>query len=401
MHILWVVGKFPELTFILRTVSALAERGHQVTVAARRRGDWLKFAAELPLPKTLKVHYLLPDNGLSDPRRLFALLLGVVSALVRNPHKVIRLWQQCRLQSYESPIRALIRYLPFLFLEADVIQFDFPMLAAGYRMLGDLLKAPTVVSCRGADVHMLEQRNSQEQEGRLWSLRHASVLHCVSGEMAKTVEHLSGRTKGIWINRPAVDVHRITATSHYRSSPTPLILCTGRLTWKKGFDYLLAALTRLNQQGHPFRVQIIGGGELQSVLRFSIEDMGLSSQVELCGFVPPDKVLEMLNAADLFILSSHEEGISNAALEAMACGLPVVTTNAGGMAEAVRDGIDGFVVPVRDIAAMADRIARLLADPALREQMGRSARARVEAEFSLERQARVFEEMYASVVKKA
>lgn len=179
------------------------------------------------------------------------------------------------------------------------------------------------------------------------------------------------------------------------------VLALGQLEWYSGFDYLLAALSRLNQQGCIFQAQIIGDGELRSVLRFSIGDLGLTDRVTLVGTLPSHKVVERMRAADLFVLSSHEEGISNAALEAMACGLPVVTTNAGGMAEAVRDGIDGFVVPVRDIAALTDRIARLLADPALREQMGRSARARVEAEFSLERQARVFEEMYASVVKKA
>lgn len=401
MRILWVVGKFPELTFILRTVSALAERGHQVTVATRQRGDWRKFQSELPLPKTLTVRYLLPDNGLSDPRRLLALLTGVVSAVVRNPRKVMKLWQQCRTQSYEVPIRRFFRYLPFLSMKADLIQFDFPMLAAGYRALGEMLHAPTVVSCRGADVHMLEQRNDREQEGRLWSLHNATALHCVSEEMAITVERVSGRTEQVWVNRPAIGVDRISSKAGYPKTDSPLIVCVGRLTWKKGFDYLLAALGRLNQRGLSFQAQIIGDGELKSVLRFSIEDLALKDRVTLVGALPAHQVLERMHTADLFVLSSHEEGISNAALEAMASGLPVVTTNAGGMAEAVRDGIDGYVVPVRDIAVMTDRIARLLTDPALREQMGRSARARVEAEFSLERQARVFEEMYNSVVKKA
>jgi len=261
------------------------------------------------------------------------------------------------------------------------------------------------VSCRGVDLHLLEQQPPKAQKIQIEALQTVNAVHAVSDEMAQAVKRISGRIHDIWINRPAIDesaiVPKQSTPPQETHNSTPLITCVGRLVWKKGYDYLLAALSRLNQQGHPFRVQIIGGGELQSVLRFSIEDMGLSSQVELRGFVPPDKVLEMLQRSDLFVLSSHEEGISNAALEAMACGLPVVTTNAGGMAEAVRDGIDGFVVPVRDITAMTNRIARLLADPALREQMGRSARARVEAEFSLERQARVFEEMYASVVKKA
>lgn len=403
MHILWVVGKFPELTFILRTVSALAERGHQVTVAARRRGDWRKFAAELPLPKTLRVRYLLPDNDLSHPRRLASLGWGLLKAFAQKPREMIGLWRKYsqRKEGIGATFRQFVRYVPFLFLRAEIVHFDFAMTAAGYRMLGEILNAPTVVSCRGSDLKMIHQRSARDVQNRIEAVQNASAVHCVSGDLALLVETLVGRKKDVWINRPAVPTAKIQPKVKYAQHQTPIVFAAGGLTWVKGFDYLLAALARLHSQGIEFKAQIAGAGELRSVLRFSIDDLSLGSRVQLLGSISPNEVLERVSTADVFVVSSHSEGISNAALEAMACGLPVVTTNAGGMAEAVRDGIDGFVVPVRDIAALTDRIARLLADPALREQMGRSARARVEAEFSLERQARVFEEMYASVVKKA
>lgn len=177
-----------------------------------------------------------------------------------------------------------------------------------------------------------------------------------------------------------------------------MIVAVGRLVWKKGFDYLLAALARLKREGIAVKAQIIGDGDLYPRLRFSIEDLSLEPEVELVGPLTSRQVLERMREADLFVLSSHEEGISNAALEAMACGLPVVTTDAGGMAEAVYDGVEGFVVPVRDIGALADRIRALAANPALRERMGRAARARVEREFSLTSQAERFEAIYRAAI---
>jgi len=101
----------------------------------------------------------------------------------------------------------------------------------------------------------------------------------------------------------------------------------------------------------------------------------------------------------VFLLSSLSEGISNAALEAMACGLPVVTTDCGGMREAVTDGIEGFVVPVRDPEAMAEALLRLWKDPELRRRMGEAARERVLREFRLDQQISAFLALFKDVIE--
>jgi glycosyltransferase involved in cell wall biosynthesis len=217
--------------------------------------------------------------------------------------------------------------------------------------------------------------------------------------MAATVAGLSGRTEGLWVNRPAVAVEAIPHKSYGASSEPPTVLAAGRLIWVKGYDYLLEAFARLKRNGVAFRAEILGGGPLQAPMRYSIQDLGIQPEVTLVGNIPGSQVLERMRQSDVFVLPSVFEGISNAALEAMASGLPVVTTNAGGMAEAVRDGVDGYVVPVRDIDALADRLGSLLADAGLRQRMGQSARGRVEQEFRLDRQARVFERMYTAMVE--
>ncbi len=400
MRILSVVGTFPEQTFLLRKAIALTERGHEVVVAARARGDWASFEDLLPLPPTLSVRYLPPDAGLSDPRRVLALAAALPACFAYSPAAARQLLALCRHhpETRADPGRHFIRHAPFLAIRADVVHLEFLVTRGTYPLLPAVMGRPVVVSCRGADLHMLEQRSVHEQAARLRSLLEADVLHCVSAELAAEVTRLSGRTDGIWVNRPAVDTDRIVPKRQYLPDGAPMIVAVGRLVWKKGFDYLLAALARLKREGIAVKAQIIGDGDLYSRLRFSIEDLGLQPEVELVGPLTPRQVLERMREADLFVLSSHEEGISNAALEAMACGLPVVTTNAGGMTEVVRDGVEGFVVTVRDIGALADRIRTLAADPALRERMGRAARARVEREFTLAAQAERFEAIYQAAI---
>ena len=399
--ILFVAGAFPSTTFITRMLVGLAARGHHVTVMARQRGKWDADDGVLPLPPTLEVKDLIPDYGFRQPRRALRLLAHGPLHILRRPKRALRLWRMCREASSSrgQAVRLFIRHLAFLSLpRPDIIQFEFLVTATLYPVLGKLLNCPTLLSCRGADLHMLEVRPEVERQRRIYAIHTATAVHCVSNELASEVSRIAGRQAGVSVNRPAVPVDHISPRQEHSASGPPLILSVGRLEWKKGYDYLLAALARLRQAGVAFNARLIGGGSLYSRLRFSIDDMGLSDCVVLTGRLPFSGVLAALHEADIFVLSSHEEGIANAVLEAMAAGLPIVTTNAGGMPEAVRDGVEGFVVPVRDIEALAGRIQQLVNDAELRRRMGRAARVRCEADFSLARQLDGFERIYRDML---
>lgn len=405
LRITLVVGRFPQLseTFIFRKAVTLARRGHSVTVLTRDIGDWNLFRDYLPLPDTLRVERLLPDIRLLVPNRTARLAAGLVQKFIRQPVSFVKLLRHTFSNGMTATqsLQLFIGNLPFLGRHTDIVHFEFLSLAPIYPQAAALAEAHEVISCRGADLHLLEQKDEGQQRQLIHHIQSAGAIHAVSSEMALEITRVSGRTSGIWINRPAVDVDTIRPPSARSPNAVPLILAVGRLVWKKGFDYLLAAASLLKKRHVPFRLQIIGDGKLYTELRFSIWDLGLEDEVELCGGIKPALVLERLKQADLLVLSSHEEGISNAVLEAMATGLPIVTTNAGGMEEAVTDGVEGFVVPVRDIDALAERLEHLLTHPELRAQMGKAARARAEAQFSLTRQAQVFEQLYQSLLTPA
>jgi colanic acid/amylovoran biosynthesis glycosyltransferase len=179
------------------------------------------------------------------------------------------------------------------------------------------------------------------------------------------------------------------------------LLTTGRLHWKKGLEYALLAVRELVDAGHDVVYEILGGGHEEERLKFAVHDLGLDRNVSFLGRRSSTEVRAALERADVYLLPSLSEGISNAALEAMAMEVPLVTTSAGGMNEAVHDGIEGMVVPSRDPGAMARRIAELLRDGPRRAALGRAARARIESEFSLERQISVYLKEYDSLLNGA
>ncbi len=401
MRVLLVTGRFPvrSETFIYRKAVALARRGHEVTVATRGAGEWDLYPD--PLPPGVRVVELPPDHSLRDPRRAWAALTETAAGTARSWSSARQLYERCRTdpRTRDDPRRHYVRHLPLLDLRPQLVHFEFLGLGTMYPLAAELLDVPMIVSCRGSDVHTLELQPAAERDAAIECLRRAAAVHCVSAKMATEVERITGRAAGLWVNRPALDVERITP-ARTRDKPHPIrLLATGRLVWIKGFDYLLAAAGELARRGVAFRLEILGDGELKKSLRYAIEDLGLQDSVSLVGAVSASEVLDRMQAADMFVLSSLGEGISNAVLEAMATGLPIVTTAAGGMAEAVGDGREGVVVPVRDSKALADAIERLALDSELRARMGAAARTRAEREFSIARQVETFEKIYRYVIE--
>ena len=108
------------------------------------------------------------------------------------------------------------------------------------------------------------------------------------------------------------------------------------------------------------------------------------------------QIYKELQESDVFLLLSLSEGISGAAMEAMAHGLPVVATRVGGMEELVTEGEEGFLVPTRDPVSAADRLAMLVTNPSLIQQMSAKARLKIESHFTLDRTLRDYEKLYAA-----
>jgi glycosyltransferase involved in cell wall biosynthesis len=161
----------------------------------------------------------------------------------------------------------------------------------------------------------------------------------------------------------------------------PLAIYAGRLHEAKGLADLVAAWEAIVARRPNARLCLAGEGPFRGALAEQIEVGGLEGRVVLAGAF--DHVDELLAAADLFVLPSHQEGMSLALLEAMAAGLPIVATDIPGNRDLLSSGRHALLVPPRDPAALAAAIERLLDEPELGARLGAAARGRVAEEFSL------------------
>lgn len=179
---------------------------------------------------------------------------------------------------------------------------------------------------------------------------------------------------------------------------TPVIGAIGILEKRKGHRFLLQAARILKNQGRHIKYVLAGDGSQRVELERMAQTLGVAEDVTFAGFVTD--VPLFLSAIDFLVMPSLYEGLGVAALEAMAARKPVIGTRVGGLAESIVDGETGFLVPPEDGGAIASAIARILADPAMAEEMGRKGAQRIFNFFTLERMAKKNEEYYYALLER-
>ncbi len=255
-----------------------------------------------------------------------------------------------------------------------------------------------VVSCRGTSDNIKPYIESGRKAYLERLFQQVDLVHCVSEEMLNRMEMDFGlEEKKGFVNRPAIDSEKFGLRKEKIPTDKTIVISTGRLEYVKGFIFAFLGIKQLVQGGIDVEYRIIGGGKEEEYLRFLIHRLGLENSVKLLGPLSHDNVGLELAAADIYLSSSLSEGISNAVLEAMAIGLPVISTNVGGMPEVVEDGITGLLVEPYESEQIADAIKRYIDDPMLKDKCIRKARERLEKEYSFERLIQVFDERYTSL----
>src|SRR5438270_7992795 len=183
-------------------------------------------------------------------------------------------------------------------------------------------------------------------------------------------------------------------------SGVPAIVSIGRLIEKKGFADLIEACRLLKPRGRPFACEIIGEGPLEAALRAQIAEAGLESCVKLAGPLTQSEIVSRLAFATIFVLPCTREadgGMDNlptVIMEAMAAGLPVISTPLGGIPEMIEHEINGELVPERDPTALSAAIEWLLDDPERARQLGERGRQIAREKFSIETSARQLQQHF-------
>lgn len=281
--------------------------------------------------------------------------------------------------------------------------FAFPDGDAG-TLLGRWLKVPVTITLRGTEVPLA--RLAGRRRRMLLALQRAARVFSVADALRRHAVALGVAEEKTQVVGNGVDAARFQAMPKEEARrrldlPTqaPVLITIGGLTERKGFHRVIELLPALRQQFPGLCYLVVGGasaeGDWGPRLRGQVAELGLQDAVRFLGALPPDELKWPLSAADVFVLATRNEGWANVILEAMACALPVVTTDVGGNAEVVCSEELGTVVPFGDAAALRAAIAEALRKPWDREAI--KAHARQNAwDLRIDELLRAFGELYGA-----
>jgi len=381
-----------QITFLERLINGLIDQNIQIMLSHTKR------LRKQPKGNHSIQYFWTPPIKRGIFRQVFNLMYLFISSLGSKYRRWLTT-QVSQGQSLKDKIGIFIRYAPFCHGDFDVIYFPWNSTAITYKGLFEI-GLPVVISCRGSQVNIRPHLPGQDAyvSGLRETLQEAAAVHCVSEDIQQAAQAYGLDPEKAVIIHPAVDPDFFKPLNARPHNKQFKIISTGSLIWRKGYEYLLMALKRLIDKGVDAELHILGEGYMQQPILFTIHDLGLTGRVYMHGRVTPEEVREHLQTSDVFMLSSLSEGISNAVLEAMSCSLPVVSTDCGGMSEAISDGVEGFLVPLRDPKAMADALFKLSANADLRQTMGMASRELVLKQFQLDDQINAFIDLLNSIV---
>ena len=270
--------------------------------------------------------------------------------------------------------------------------------ALAQRLAADL-GVPFVITVHGADVYQ------HLRMGGAVARRARSVLAAADAVMANS-SAVAGLLAGVVRPERLTVVLNGTTGLGGEVAPAdgylpgePLVLTAGYLIERKGIAYLIDAIGRLRRAGRRVHLAIVGEGPLRGVLAAQAEACGVADTVHFLGRIPHSHVLALMARSDVFALPSWDEAFGLVYTEAMAQGTPVIAGKGEGPEDFITDGVNGYLVPVRDAEALAGAISRVLDDPSGAAELGAAGKA---AALSLDwgRNARLTHQVYERVLQR-
>lgn len=331
------------------------------------------------------------------PNKLVKAFTWLYSYLV-NPVKMsVWLFKAYQYKKWYG-FKFIFTHYPILIYKPSIIHFEFGTLAINKMLFKVLIPAKVVVSFRGYDLNYYKL-NRADVYHEVWDKTDA--FHFLGHDLyQRAIKRGYSNTKSNYFISPAIDLELFKPDKQLalKTNYSIHIISTGRLVWKKGYEYAISAMGKLKDAGYPFHYTIIGEGPMQQALTFQIHQLGLQKEVSLVGAKNQQEVKMLLQEADIFLHPAVSEGFCNAVVEAQAMGRPVVCTNADGLSENIDDTNTGYVIPIYDAKAITDNIIKLMNSPNLRLKMGLNGMERAEKRYNLSDQIMNLEKMYNSLV---
>lgn len=394
MRVAFLVADFPCLseTFILNQATGLLDQGHEVDIFTDHVQDWSAVHPDVTKYRLWERTYAMPEL---PKNYLWRVIQGVWLGLKHFPQAPRLIGRSLNILAYgEQALNLWLLYTAVALVNRphtyDIVHCQFG--TQGYRGLAfkRLLqpRPKLLVMFRGFDISCYVRAGGDRVYRQLFQHVDYCLANC--DFFRRRVIDLGCPPDQIAVHFSGLDVQKFQFRPRHLAPGSPIRLATtGRLVEKKGLEYAIRAVAQVAQYHPDLRYFILGDGPLRADLEQLIHELNAASFIHLVGWKNESGIVEILDTCHLFIAPSvtaadgDQDAPINVLKEAMAMGLPVISTTHGGIPELIEDGISGFLVPERDAVALATKLEYLLACPERWPEMGRAGRAFVDRHFNL------------------
>lgn len=373
-------------TFIKNKIKGLLDNGCKVSLFVIGKENLNK------IPESASIYYQVDINN------KFNIFIMIINTFILYPVQFLRFLylEMVSHGDWNKALKNLIINSHIIGKPLDWIHFCFATTSLGRENLALAMKIKSAVSFRGFDIGLYPHQHSGCYN-LLWEK--IDKVHAISDDLYQKAIDL-----GLDSITPYKKITPAINTEFFNSNVqanlhNPLrILTVGRLTWIKGYEYVLKALSLLQGKQINFEYHIVGEGNYREAILYAIHQLGLTDNIILRGQLSPEKVKDEMEWADIYIQPSIQEGFCNAVLEAQAMGLLCIVTNAEGLSENVLDGKTGWIIPKRNSNLIADKISDVLfMNSDERELISQQAKKRIMKKFDISKLNHSFNNFYKKI----
>jgi colanic acid/amylovoran biosynthesis glycosyltransferase len=389
MKIAFLVGYFPSLseTFILNQITGLIDRGHSVDIYAYQPNNPVKIHPEFKTYNLEKDTYYYPNIPINYFSRILKGFYLIKAHLTKSPHILFKTLNIFKYGKQAFSLRLLYASIPFLAQNKhyDIIHCHFGMNGIQGMMLRDLgvIDGKLCTVFHGYDLSGYLQKSGQHAYRDLF--KKGELFLPISEYWKENMVALGCDKKKICVHHMGIDCSRfIPITQQTRIDEPVRFITIARLVEKKGIEYAIRAIAKLKDYRPKIEYLIIGDGPLKVPLENLVKKLEVSGIVTFLGWQNGDEIINTLSRSNLLVLPSitssngDREGIPVVLMEAMAMGLPVISTYHSGIPELIKDGVSGFLLDEGDVDGLAQKLMEFVDNPKIWESLGREGRKQVE-----------------------
>lgn len=370
LRILVIVGEFPAISnpFILNQITGLIDRGHDVSIFALRVNQQQCEHPEVALYQMRDKLYVPQQLPASRWGRVKYVIGGVATLLFKRPGIIPRVLGVLPTGSYPLTFR----FFHQLNAAANFPRGDFDIIHAQFGHLGNMamilrklgvLQGKLVTQFRGFDVSLAVTSEGKHYYDALF--QSGDLFLPVCDYIRRKVIDLGAPAEKTVVQYSGVDIEKFVYKKRdFHHQGALKIGSIGRLSEKKGYEYVIRALNKLKNQGFEFSYEIVGDGELRADISALIKCLGLDREIKLLGSRNHDYISNFLRDIDIFIShnvtadTGDQEGIPNTLKEAMLSGVPVFSTYHAGIPEIISDEVTGFLTQEKDVRQLVEKLKK-------------------------------------------